>query len=107
MEGLNEPVARTKLFRSDPATFIGAIAIALRAEFDVKSARVSTPVYHSSYLNTSIASNRPEPMGLSLVEAGEVTLQAAEQYKVICRCYMYDSTKLLRMACPLRNARIA
>ena len=92
MGGLNEGVARTELFRSHPATFEGAVAIALRAEFDFKSARVSTPVSRSNYWNASVAPNRPEPMDFSLVEAGEETLQAADQHTAIRRCYMCGST---------------
>ena len=107
MGALNEGVVRTELFRSHPSTFEEAVAIALRAEFDFKSARVSTPVYRSNYWNAPVAPNRPEPMDLSLVEAGEATLQAADQHTAIRRCYMCGSTKHLRPACPLRNARKA
>ena len=49
MGGLNEGVAMTELFRSHPSTFEEAVAIALRAELDFKSARVSTPVYRLNY----------------------------------------------------------
>ena len=107
MGGLNEGVARTELFRSHPATFEEAVAIALRAEFDFKSARVSTPVYRTSSSSTWVPSNRAEPMDLSLVEEGEEALQAVEQHKTIRRCYMCGSTKHLRPACPLRNSRKA
>lgn len=65
---------------------------ALRAEFDFKCARVSAPIYRSSCLNTSVGSNRSEPMNWSLIEAGEDTLQAAEQHEVIHKCYMCGST---------------
>ena len=95
MGGLNEGVARTELFRSHPSTFEEAVAIALRAEFAFKSARVSIPVYRSNYWNASVAPNRPESMGLSLVEAGEETLQAADHHTAIRRCYMCGSTKHL------------
>lgn len=104
MGGLNEGVAQMELFRSHPATLEGAVAIALRAKFDFKSARISTPVHRSSYLSTSVASNRPEPMDLRLVEVGEEVLQATQQRKAIRRCYMCGSTKHLRPACPLRKA---
>ena len=92
MGGLNEGVARTEFFRSHPSTFEEAVAIALRAEFDFKPARVSTPVYRSNYWNASVAPNMPEPMDLSLVEAGEETLQAADHHTAIRRCYMCGST---------------
>ena len=44
MGGLSEGVARTELFRSHPETFEQAVTIALRAEFNHKYARASTPV---------------------------------------------------------------
>ena len=59
--GLNEGVARTELFRSHPATFEEAVAIVLRAEFDFKYARVSTPIYRRSSLSTWVPSSRPDP----------------------------------------------
>ena len=110
MGGLSEGVARTELFRSHPETFEQAVTIALRAEFNHKSARASTPVYRTSAWTPPITSNGPEPMDLNLVEVGGEVFQTVEQQSTgrpILRYYMCGSTRHLRPACPLRNTRKA
>ena len=110
MEGLRTGIARTEVFRVRPSTLEEAVRIALNAEHNFKSARLGWNGYNPSsaranYTSTS-AGNRPEPMNLSHAEdAGE--FQAAEQQRVVRRCYTCGSTKHLQPGCPLRRQRQA
>ena len=105
LEVLNEDVARTELSRSHPGTFKGQLPKRYALNLTLSTLGYAYP-YRLSHVNTLVASNRLEPMNLSLVEAGEETLQAAEPHNVIRRCFMCG-TKHLRPASFLRNARKA
>ena len=102
MEGLRTGVARTKVFRVHPSTFEEAVRITLDAEHNFKSARLGWNGYNLSSARANSTStravNRPQPMDLSYAEdEGEVELQAAEQQRVLRRCYTCGSTKHLRL----------
>ena len=108
MEGLRTSVARTEVFRVYPSTFEEAVRIALNAEHNFKSARLGWNGYNPSSARANCTSNpavnRPEPMDLSYAEdEGEVELQAADQQRVVRRCYTCGSTKHVRTGCPLRR----
>uniref|UniRef100_M4BZY7 Uncharacterized protein n=1 Tax=Hyaloperonospora arabidopsidis (strain Emoy2) TaxID=559515 RepID=M4BZY7_HYAAE len=92
MEGLRTGVARTEDFRVHPSTFEEAVRIAHNAEHNFKSARLGWNGYNPSSerenSTSTPAGNRPEPMDLSYAEDEvEVELQAAEQQRVVRRCY--------------------
>uniref|UniRef100_M4B5B2 Uncharacterized protein n=1 Tax=Hyaloperonospora arabidopsidis (strain Emoy2) TaxID=559515 RepID=M4B5B2_HYAAE len=112
IEGLRTGVARTEVFRVHPCTFEGAVRIALIAERNFKSARLSWNGYNPSsaranYTSTS-AVNRPEPMDLSYAEAeGEVDLQVAEQKRVTAPGYeatLYPEPEVLHGAGKCRHS---
>ena len=94
MEGLQNGVARTEVFRVHPSTFEAAVEIALNAEHNFKAARYGTNTMHQA-----------EPMELSHADSNEAELQAIEQRQFIRRCFACGSTRHLRPACPLRKAR--
>ena len=82
MEGLRTGITRTEVFRVHPSTVENAVRIALNADHNFKSARLSWNGYNPSSARENFTStpavNRPEPMDLSYAEdEGEVGLQAA------------------------------
>ncbi|GMF52682.1 unnamed protein product [Phytophthora fragariaefolia] len=81
MEGLRTGVARTEVFRTNPASFEEAVNVALNAELNFKSSRLG---WNASYANPS---SGPEPMDLSYAEDEEAELLAAEQRRGIRRCF--------------------
>uniref|UniRef100_M4BUF4 Uncharacterized protein n=2 Tax=Hyaloperonospora arabidopsidis (strain Emoy2) TaxID=559515 RepID=M4BUF4_HYAAE len=92
MEGLRTGITRTEVFRVHPSTVENAVRIALNADHNFKSARLSWNGYNPSSARENFTStpavNRPEPMDLSYAEdEGEVELQADEQQRVVQRCY--------------------
>ena len=92
MEGLRTDIARTEVFRVHPSTFEEAVRIALSAEHNFKLARLGWNGYNPSSARanstSTLAVNRPQPMDLSYAEdEGGVELQAAEQQRVVRRCY--------------------
>ena len=112
MEGLRTGIARTEVFRVRPSTLEEAVRIALNAEHNFKSARLGWNGYNPSSARANSTSTpavtRPEPMNLSYAEdEGEVELQAAEQQRVVRRCYTCGSTKHLRPGSSLRRQRQA
>ena len=78
MEGLRAGVARTEVFRVHPSTFKEAVDVALSAKLSFLATR-----YGKHYHNAS----RADPMDLSYAE-DEAELHAAEQQRIIRRCYM-------------------
>ena len=103
-----------EVFRVHPSTFEEAIRIALNAEHNFKSARLGWNGYNPSSerenSTSTPAGNRPEPMDLSYAEGEgevEVELQAADQQRVVRRCYTCRSAKHLRPGCSLRRQRQA
>ena len=64
----------------------------------------TTPSSARANSTSTPAVNRPEPMDLSYADdEDEFELQAAEQQRVVRRCYTCGSTKHLRPDCPLRR----
>ena len=112
LEGLRTGVARTEVFRVHPSTFEEAVRIALNTEHNFKSARLGWNGYYPSSERANYTStltvNRPEMKDISYAEdEGKVEFQAAEQQRVVRRCYTCGSTKHLQPGCPLRRQRQA
>ncbi|OWY95013.1 Gag Polyprotein, partial [Phytophthora megakarya] len=73
MDGLRTSVARTEVFRSRPGSFEEAVAVALNAEYNFKSA-------HASWIAPSASTPEgPEPMDLSSTEEQVAALHAEEE----------------------------
>ncbi|POM72290.1 LOW QUALITY PROTEIN: Hypothetical protein PHPALM_11019 [Phytophthora palmivora] len=81
MDGLRTGVARTEVFRSRPSSFEEAVAVALNAEHNFRSARMGWSVPQAS------PSEGPVPMDLSYAEDEAAELRAAEQRRGIHRCF--------------------
>ena len=96
MEGLRTGVTRTEVFRVHPSIFEEAVRIALNAEHNLSRlelAEMGTTLalreQTTRVLRTVIGRNR----WTSAKDEGEVELQAAEQQRVVRRCYTCGSTK--------------
>ena len=83
MEGLQNSVARTEVFRVHPTTYETAVEIALNDEHNFKTARYGT---NGSQPNNS---HQAESMDLSYAESSEAKLQAVEQRQFIRRCFAF------------------
>ena len=110
MEGRLTGVARTEVFRVHPSSFEEAVSIAQNAEHDFKSSRLGWNGYNPNFARTTSAITsaycKLEPMDLSNAEdEGEAELNVAEQRQEVRRCYLCESTKLLRPTCTLRKQR--
>jgi hypothetical protein len=91
MEGLRTGVARTEVFRAHPASFEGAVNVALNAEFNFKSARLGWTASQAGSSEASDASNGAVPMDLSYAEDEE-----ADPFQMICMDHIPSLPRLYK-----------
>ena len=76
--------------------FHEVVDVALNAKFNFKADRYGTQCPNSS---------KAKPIKISYAE-DEARLNAAEKQRNIRRCYMYGSTKHIRLYCPPRSNQV-